>query len=485
MATPYPYIRHNVPQLKEMMRATGLRSDFPPRKPGMVAYLEKWDREHPPLIAANLKPPEKLNTGVRANWSISKQASSQPAPVLTLGAPSQTQKRKQPTPAPATTTRAKRQKTADKDVETGTSKSEAPEAEDAGVDNDEDEETVDAADKEPSPRPKKLKIRVPSLRKQPPQKRPGLIIHLPREPVLPDVPEDVGEIVEPQPAKLLDAVHAIPSSSQAGTSLINHDETQSAQSKQGEVQKSLSRHGIEKADGARQTILEDSSITMSPSPDQIQSVKATPSVTSAESTQTNTNQTDTTTLVEGEVDLMDDEDEQEVPRTPRHFGQSPISSKHSEGSEDEEDEPEISQQSGRSMGAPKLKNEDYPNASPGLYVDKEVAKAFPAIHHVYQEVYSESEDEEKRIPIESLGYDEYLKRERKIRRRNGEPSPEKFMGGPIFYNEGLEEKAANLKAVRKRRKEKARLEAEARANANSLAEKDAAADMEVTPEGDE
>jgi hypothetical protein len=68
------------------------------------------------------------------------------------------------------------------------------------------------------------------------------------------------------------------------------------------------------------------------------------------------------------------------------------------------------------------------NASPGRYDNPVVADAWRAINQVEEEVYSETEEEERTIPIGALSTDEYFRRVERTRKRNGEPKPELWDG---------------------------------------------------------
>ncbi|KAH7082913.1 hypothetical protein BKA63DRAFT_561109 [Paraphoma chrysanthemicola] len=50
----------------------------------------------------------------------------------------------------------------------------------------------------------------------------------------------------------------------------------------------------------------------------------------------------------------------------------------------------------------------YPNATPGAYTDPEVAKAWPAKHHVMVDLYTETESDDENTPIDALGTFERL-----------------------------------------------------------------------------
>jgi hypothetical protein len=97
------------------------------------------------------------------------------------------------------------------------------------------------------------------------------------------------------------------------------------------------------------------------------------------------------------------------------------------------------------------KEDNYENASTGRYRDDVTAVAFPAKHHVYQEVYPETEEEEARTPCEELAYDERLKRDMRNRQREGEPELEGWDGMDKCQKERRAE-LEELKAIRKRRK---------------------------------
>jgi hypothetical protein len=251
-------------------------------------------------------------------------------------------------------------------------------------------------------------------------------------------------------------VEAYVLSRQVDASVSNRDETQSVQSKQEEVQKRRARGTGRQSKIVTPNIAKSYSMVTYTSSEQPQPVGAPQMTTGVLATKTDATPTDAaqtgaTASEESDTDLADDEDE------PEDFN-------------DKADQPNVPRGPMHTMGAPRLKNEEYPNASPGRYVSEQVSKDWPAIHHIYQEIHLESEEEEKRVPIGTLGADEYMKRVDKIRRRNGEPSPERFMGGPIFQEDELEEKYAKLKEVKRRRKEaKAAAEKETRDKAEALA----------------
>jgi hypothetical protein len=290
-----------------------------------------------------------------------------------------------------------------------------------------------------------------------------------RKPLSAAVIEYREKVAEQEFTKIMAEVEAYVLSRQVDASVSNRDETQSVQSKQEEVQKCRARSTSRQSRTVTPNIAKSHPMVTDTSSEQPQPVGAPQMATGVLATKTDATPTDAaqtgaTASEESDTNLADDEDEVE-------------------DSNDEADKPTVPRGPMHTMGAPRLKNEEYPNASPGRYVSEQVSKDWPAIHHIYQEIHSESEEEEKRVPIGMLGYDEYLKRARKIRRRNGEASPEKFMGGDIYQEDELEEKYAKLKEVKRRRKETARLEAEARAKAEGSAGNHSIAEAEVDTEG--
>jgi hypothetical protein len=483
LSAMYDYGAHNVADLKQMFRA--IDTKFLKDKEKMVAYLKKWDREHAPRVAAYIDPPPKKNTGRRANpnWKPKEKANPKPAPPAATAsdAPRQKRKRKEPSPAPASvpTTRAKRQKTVGQDVMSGDGKTARLKSEDARIDDDdEDEEMADAPDKQLPARPKKkLTIRKPASPVVPRDGEgytapapPEVSLNLKaRKPLSAAVIEHRKKVAEEEFAKMMAEVEAYVLSRQVDASVSNRDETQSILSKQGEIQERRARGTGRQSRTVTPNIAESHSMVTDTSSEQPQPAGAPQMATGVlatkiDATPTDAAQTRATASEESDTDLADDEDE------PEDFN-------------DKADETPVPRGPMHTMGAPRLKNEEYPNASPGRYVSEQVSKDWPAIHHIYQEIHSESEEEEKRVPIGMLGYDEYLKRARKIRRRNGEASPEKFMGGDIYQEDELEEKYAKLKEVKRRRKETARLEAEARAKAEGSAGNHSIAEAEVDTEG--
>jgi hypothetical protein len=476
----YNYENVRVDEQKEMLRAIGIFS-FAKLKPnnqkGFARVLAKWDKENFPKVAAHEERPPKQDTGRRA------KSKSKPAPPAATAsdAPHQKRKRKEPLPAPASvpTTRAKRQKTGEQDVMSGDGKIARFESEDARIDDDdEDEEMTDAPDKQLPARPKKQ----PTTRKPAspvtPRDGEGYTAPAPpevslnlkaRKPLSAAVIEYREKVAEQEFTKIMAEVEAYVLSRQVDASVSNRDETQSVQSKQEEVQKCRARSTSRQSRTVTPNIAKSHPMVTDTSSEQPQPVGAPQMATGVLATKTDATPTDAaqtgaTASEESDTNLADDEDEVE-------------------DSNDEADKPTVPRGPMHTMGAPRLKNEEYPNASPGRYVSEQVSKDWPAIHHIYQEIHSESEEEEKRVPIGMLGYDEYLKRARKIRRRNGEASPEKFMGGDIYQEDELEEKYAKLKEVKRRRKETARLEAEARAKAEGSAGNHSIAEAEVDTEG--
>jgi hypothetical protein len=481
----YDYEDVDVKEQKEMLRAIGIFTFSklkPNNKKGFARVLEKWAKENFPKVAAYEERPPKQDTGRRAKGKSFEQLKSKPVPTAATAsdAPRQKRKRKEPSPAPvsAPATRGKRQKTVEQDVSSGDGEKARLESEDARIDNDEDEEMADAPDKQLPARPKKK----PTTRKPAScvvprddevyttREHPEVSLNLKaRKPLSAAVVEYREKVAGEEFAKMMAEVEAYVLSRQVDASVNNRDETQSVQSKHKEVQKCRARGTGRKSRKPTPDIYKSQPMATNISTNQLQPA-ATPQMamgtlaTKTDGTQIDAAQAGATAFEEGDTDLADDEDEME-------------------DSNDEADKPTVPRRSMYTMGAPRLKNEEYPNASPGRYVSEQVSKNWPAIHHIYQEIQSESEEEEKRVPIGMLGYDEYLKRARKIRRRNGEASPEKFMGGDIYQEDELEEKYAKLKEVKRRRKETARLEAEARAKAQGSAGNDSIAEAEVDAEG--
>ncbi|KAF2130314.1 hypothetical protein P153DRAFT_356104 [Dothidotthia symphoricarpi CBS 119687] len=76
-----------------------------------------------------------------------------------------------------------------------------------------------------------------------------------------------------------------------------------------------------------------------------------------------------------------------------------------------------------------------PNADPGRYTDEADAEKYRADHHVFEEVYSETEEEEENVPMNALGGPEREKRRKKQRQRNGEPEPEAWDGSSNYLKE--------------------------------------------------
>jgi hypothetical protein len=468
----YNYENVRVDEQKEMLRAIGIFS-FAKLKPnnqkGFARVLAKWDKENFPKVAAHEERPPKQDTGRRAKSKSSEQSMSKPAPPAATAsdAPRQKRKRKEPLPAPASvpTTRAKRQKTVEEDVMSGDGEIARLESEDARIDNDEDGEMTDASDKQlPASPKKKLTIRKPAYPVVPrddegytARELPEVSLNLKaRKPLSAAVIEYREKVAEEEFAKMMAEVEAYVLSRQVDTSVSNRDETQSILSKQGEIQERRARGTGRQSRTVTPNIVKSHSMVTDTSSQQPQPVGAPQMATGVLATKTDATPTDAaqtraTASEESDTDLADDEDELE-------------------DSNDKADKPNVPRGPMHTMGAPRLKNEEYPNASPGRYVSEQVSKDWPAIHHIYQEIHSESEEEEKRVPIGMLGADEYMKRVDKIRRRNGEPSPERFMGGPIFQEDELEEKYAKLKEVKRRRKEaKAAAEKETRDKAEALA----------------